>query len=58
MNARMLPDQPSPSALAVVATLAVGLGALAATAGFAAWIAALVATATAVIGWWALASEP
>jgi hypothetical protein len=58
MNARMLPDHPGTSALAVVAALAIGLGTLTLTVGFASWIAALVATATAAIGWWALVSEP
>jgi ABC-type enterochelin transport system permease subunit len=58
MSAPLLPAHVGVSAIGVVVALALGLGVLTATAGFAPWVAALVATATALVGYWALASEP
>ena len=58
MNARILAHGISVGYGTVTTSLAIALGALAASAGCSTLMAMLVGVATAAIGWWALMSEP
>jgi hypothetical protein len=58
MNDRIVPDGGGVGFTAVALVLGVGLGTLAAAAGFSTPIAMLVGTATAGVGCWAVTSEP
>ncbi len=58
MSARMLTHHMNGPTVAVIMTLACGLGALTVTAGFSLPAAGLVGSAAGAVGYWAVVSEP
>ena len=53
----MMP-RPDVASFALMLLLSAGLAALSRVAGFSTMAAVIVGTATAMVGWWAAASEP